>query len=308
MKESQGKAWVPTAALAFTVVAWGLNFSMIKVAFEGMEAAVPGTNEPGAAALVRWVVMMPLIFLTCKLMGIDMKVDREDWPKLLMAGFMASGAYMALFVVGMRTAPAADGAIALATAPILMAILSILTKHDKFRWSLVIGSVIAFAGVGLVVTAGRSGSSGDSTGTLIVFASAFVWAVSVIMMRPLLGKYQPIKVMALSLPGAGLALIPLGIVPAWNTDWSAVTTSGWIGLSYLILIAGSAAFTTYYVGLSHLGPARTGLIQYLIPGVAFLGAWLIRGDSLGYEQFVGLGIVIIGVALGLSKPKAVAQT
>jgi drug/metabolite transporter (DMT)-like permease len=308
VSETKGKAWVPAAALTFTVVAWGLNFSMIKVAFDGMADAVPGTNEPGAAALVRWLIMMPLIYATCRLMGLDMKVDREDWPKLLMAGFMASGAYMALFVVGMRTAPAADGAIALATAPILMAILSIITKHDKFHWSLVFGSVIAFAGVGLVVSAGGNGGTGHSTGTLIVFASAFVWALSVIMMKPLLSKYQPIKVMALSLPGAGIALIPLGIVPALQTDWGAVTTSGWVGLAYLILIAGSAAFTTYYVGLSHLGPARTGLIQYLIPGVAFIGAWLIRGDTLGYEQFLGLGIVIIGVALGLRKPKAVAQT
>jgi drug/metabolite transporter (DMT)-like permease len=303
LKDLLRRHWVPLLALSVTVIFWGFNFAMIKMAIDGLNEAVPGHGgEPVVAALVRWVLMMPLLYGVCRLMKLDMSLNREEWLPLLIAGFVASGAYMVLFVIGMQTAPASSGAVALATAPIFMAIFSILTKHDRFRWSLLIGSVVAFAGVAWVITGRTIGQAdGDAKGTLIVLASAIVWAYSVILMKPILARHHPLKVMTLSLPGAGLALIPFGLMPTLQTDWAAVTPQGWIGLTYLIIFAGAIAFTCYYIGLSHLGPARTGMIQYLIPPTAYVGAWLIRGEELRLPQIAGLAVVILGVFIGVKR-------
>lgn len=199
----------------------------------------------------------------------------------------------------MRTAPAALGAVALATAPVITTILSVLFRQETFTWRLLLGSLIAFSGVAMGVLSAGERSKGTMAGVLLVLASAFVWAVSVVMYRKLVTDLTPVRVLTLSFPGAFLMMVPYGLGPLTHTDWSAVTTQGWLAVAYLVVVAGVAAFAAYYKGLADVGPSRTSMTQYFTPPMAAIFAALIIHERLRTLEIVGLLVVIVGVAVAV---------
>lgn len=286
----------PHPALVFVVIAWGFNFAVIKIAYHDF--------SPAALSLIRFLGMWPVLLIATRMLGGSLKYPTgPDRYRILWAGFLASGLYMVLFLEGMQRSGAAQGAITLATAPIFIGLFSVFAKQEPFRWQLLIGSLIAFVGVAIVVVAGGADIEGTVLGSMLVLASAIVWAWSVIVMRPLLARGAPVSVLTLSFPGAALALIPYGAVAVTETKWSQVSTAGWLALAYLVLVAGVLAFIAYYKGISDVGPNKTSMTQFFIPPTAAVGAWLLLGQPITIGQGVGLAVVILGVYLGSRKLK-----
>ncbi len=284
--------------MLFVVLAWGANFSMIKLTLE--DFASPAT------ALLRYLWMLPVLVIACRIMGISLKVTRDQLKRLLFAGFIASGVYMIFFLQGMETASPAQGAIALATAPIFISLFAILLKQESFRWGLLAGLVIAFAGVILVALGGGAAAGGSTMGTAIVLCGAVVWAWSVVLMKPLVETIHPFAAMTISAFGAAFALVPYGGYSLMQTDWASVTPKGWGGMAYLAFVAGAMAFSAYYKALQDLGPARTGMIQYLIPPTAAVLSWFIMGEPVSLLRWIGLVVVLAGVYVAMRKPQRTA--
>lgn len=283
----------PHPALVFVVVAWGFNFSIIKV--------VLGAVEPSVAALVRYLVMLPVLLLGCKFSGIPLKYPEGKRGQYLFAGFMANGLYMVLFLEGMRTAGAAQGAIVLATAPVWITFFAILKKQEVFSRHLAIGAVLAFVGAVMVIAGGNGEMEGTKMGAALVLVSAIVWAWSVILMRPIVMEGSPFGAFALTFPGGLIALLPYGAMATVRTDWSALQPQTWIAMAYLIFVAGIGAFSAYYKGLADVGPAKTSMVQFFIPPAAAFFAWVAFSKPLVSWQILGMAIVVTGTVVSSGK-------
>lgn len=278
-------------AALVVVFAWGINFSIIKIAYTGF--------DPSATALIRYLGMIPCMILLSLLLKERLSYKGRNVPKLLLAGFLSSGLYMVFFLEGLKTAGAAESAIALATAPLWIAILAVASKRENANYRLAVGSLLAFAGVAILILASNNGNGGGSLwGIGLVALSAFVWATSVIVMNDIIVDGDPIANYTLSMPGAAIILVPWGLASTLNTDYAAVSTGAWLSMGYLIAVAGMLAFGCYYIALRRIGPSALGLTQYLIPIVAVIAAVFMLGEPLTLWHFLGMLIVIAGVAIG----------
>ena len=217
--------------------------------------------------------------------------------RYLFAGFIANGVYMVFFLEGMRTAGATQGAIVIATMPIWIAIFAIICRQEKFAKHMAVGSLLAFAGVVIVIVGNGGKVEGDTGGALLVLVSAVLWGWSVVLMRPLVVKGSPYGAFALTFPGGLAALLPYGAYATWKTDWAAVTPTAWLAMAYLTVVAGVLAFSAYFKGLADVGPARTGMVQYFIAPVAALCAWALFAEPISPVQFVGMAIVVAGTVV-----------
>ena len=83
----------------------------------------------------------------------------------------------------------------------------------------------------------------------------------------------------------------------WNTDWSRVTPSDWVGISYATLLSFNVAYILWYAGVQRLGSARTALYSNLVPIVSLIVASLWLGEAIGWTKGVGAAAVLIGLAL-----------
>lgn len=276
-----------------------MNFVVLQLAYRDF--------EPSALGLIRFLVMTPLMFLTAFAMKAIPKLKRNEWPRVLFAGFMSSGAYMVVFLEGTSRVTASQGAIMLATAPIWIGILALLTKQDKFRWPLVWGVLVAYVGVAMVVLGGDSKAGGSLVGILLCVSAAVVWATSIIALGPVLKEHNPVGVFALSMPIAAVVMVPFGAQSLAHTDFSRVTPTGWFALAYLVFVAGTACFVMYYTAVRAVGPTQAGMIQYIVPVVTAVAQFFVLGSALTVLQILGIAVVLVGVMLARRESKSASQ-
>lgn len=277
---------LPNPWLAATVLMWGFNFPAVKVLYQQM--------TPAAVTLVRFVPMYLLLVLVCKWRGESLKYSRDSLP-VLWQGFVSLGVYLILFMEGMRLTSAAEGAIILASAPVLVAIFSVMAKIERFTPGAILGAAIAFVGTAIVIGTGGKGSHGTLAGNLMIFASAVVWAYGAVLSKPLVNKYSPIQSLTLSMPAALIVLLPYGFMKTLQVPWTELTPTSWWMLLHVTFGAGFIGFLGFYEGVKAKGPAAAMLYQFFVPILAAYFGYLLLNEKLHIWQAVGLAVVIAGV-------------
>jgi drug/metabolite transporter (DMT)-like permease len=278
---------LPNPALTFTVFMWGFNFVAIKILYVEMSAA--------ALAFSRFLAMWAVLALICLARGESLRYPPEDRWRILGVGFLSMGFYMVLFLEGMRGTTPAEGSIILATTTIFTILLAALAGQERFSGGSLTGSLAAFFGVALVIWAGAASPVHGSLGAnLTVLASSVVWAASVVLMRPLLGRLSALRVLTLSMPGALPLLLAYGAGPTLATDFLALSPLAWAMFAQITLLSGVGSFLAFYRGLDQIGPSAATTYQFFVPIVAALFGWAILGQALVPLQAVGVGVVLGG--------------
>ena len=175
--------------MVVTVVLWAS-------AFVGIRAIGPHFS-PGSLTLGRLAiaaVVLSLLVLPQLLKTRLLPRGREWWP-ILAYGVMWFGGYNVALNAAEHVLDAGTSALLINVNPILVAIMAgIFLKEGFPRW-LIIGSLVAFAGVALIAF-GSAQSSGpgerpttDVAGVLLCLLAAVLAAVSVIVQKPVLRKF-----------------------------------------------------------------------------------------------------------------------
>lgn len=282
------KSW-PHPALIAVVLVWGVNFPMVKVTYEGF--------HPQGATLLRYFFTLPFMFAVTWALTRDIHMPKEHWWRVLLGGMLGNGFYMILFLGGLERTSASQGAIALATAPIWVSLLSALFGHERISPMQYVGSALAFIGVSVAEFGSRGLGDGHISGTLMCLGSALVWGFSVIIMRPTLNQVDAMKVFSWSLFGAAPVVIWFGWHDLTTMDWAALTPRAWIGMAYMSIFSGVIGFTLYYRTIQLVGAAQTSMVSYVIPIIAAFASWPILGKPPHPSHLVGLAIVLTGLLL-----------
>lgn len=270
------------------MLSWGFNFVALKLLYEQM--------TPPAVALVRFALMFLVLAGFCAARKESLRYPKGDRMRLLVLGFLAMGVYMVLFLEGMRDSAPAEGAILLATSPIFTALIASATGQERLIRGSLVGAVAAFAGVALVMAGAPAADSGKLLGNVLILCSSVVWAGATVFSRPLVERYSPYRVLTLSMPGALVILVPYGLVASLEAPWATLSATTWWTLAYITLVAGAIGFIGFYEGVKQIGGPSAMLYQYFVPIIAALSAWIVFGRTLSALQFLGVAIVLGGVA------------
>lgn len=293
----------PHFPLVLTVLSWGFNFIAMKLLYREI--------PPAAVGLVRYLLMWACVAGVCTVLGESLRYPPGKTRPILIQGFVSMGLYMVLFFEGINLTSAAEGAIILATAPVLTAIFAIVLKQETLRWGALVGAVVALAGVSMVVLGGAVATPPKELqqkllGDGLILLSACVWAANAVMSRPLMAEISPWRLLALGMPAAALILVPYGAGATLAVDFRVLTPEAWGYIAHVTLLAGLVGFAGFYSGIKKLGASRTLLYQFFVPPMAAFFEWWLTGKSLKPIQFVGLAVVILGVWLA-SRARAVNE-
>jgi drug/metabolite transporter (DMT)-like permease len=273
--------------LLVTVVTWGFNFVSVKILYREV--------APNAVLMSRFLVMWALLVLWCLARKESLRPKSEDRLRILLVGFITMGVYMALFLTGMHGTTAGEGAIILATVPLITPVIAVAMKQEEFSPPAFVGAAIAFSGVVCVALGGSAGSHGSLVGNATIFVSAFVWAFGIVLSRPLLKVYSPLQLQAMSMPGALPVLLPLGFLEMVRTPWSHLSPTGWAMFAQLAALSGVVGFVFFNMGIKQVGASGASLYQFFVPLVAALFAFFLLHQSLSPVQWLGFAVVMAGV-------------
>lgn len=208
-------------------------------------------------------------------------------------GFINFGLSYALAYWGLLEAPAALAATLFAIVPLLTLVVAVTLGMERFRWSSLVGAVIAIAGVG-VVFADQLRAVPPASVVALLLSAISVTAAVVLAKR--LPRAHPIATNAIAtVPGAALLLV-LSFVAGEARELPTQTTT-WIALVYLIL-ATIVLFAGFMYIVQRWTASATSYATMLFPIVAVaLGAVLAR-ELVSAQFVVGTALVMLGTYLG----------
>ena len=226
-------------------------------------------------------------------------ISRADIRLLGLLGLGVLGNHL-LILMGLNYVSGAVGGVIIGSSPVVTALLSAMLIRDVPLRAVWAGSLLSFAGVGLVSVAGfQAAGEQPLLGSILVFLGVVSWALYSIGSRTIMERISALTVNWTTLMVATVLQIPL----LWtdqkmlHTGVGSVTTSDWLALGYLILFATAVAQQAWLFGVKGIGPSRASILGNLTPVAAIGLSVVILGESVGMIEVIGIGLILAGVLI-----------
>ena len=213
---------------------------------------------------------------------------------------LAVAGYQAFFFIGTtRTGVAVGTLIALGSAPLLAGGLGWLLKEGAPGWLWAASTVIAVAGLALLMTG--SLSTGDPLGMLSAAGAGACYATfTVLGVRLSRADVPPSAVLAASFSIGALVLLPAVFMSTW---W--MTSSGVVEVIWLGLVTTTIAYLLFGMGLRVLQPGHIATLTLLEPAIATMLGVVVLREPLSLIGWIGCLFVMGALALlGVAESRA----
>lgn len=207
-----------------------------------------------------------------------------------------------LFFWGIGRVPLAQAIALTFIAPLIALLLAASFLGERIGPRSIGGSVMAFAGVIVIVFGqARAELGGEAIlGTVAIIGSALCYACNIVLMRHQSLAARPLEInffQSLTVLVLWLAAIPFMGVPRWPDDWW-----GWILVAAIMSTAGGLLFSWAYARAEASYLAVTEYSAFI--WAAALG-WLVFSEPVSIYTLAGAGLIVSGcVVAARSKIKA----
>ncbi|MBA2469936.1 MAG: DMT family transporter [Chloroflexia bacterium] len=136
----------------------------------------------------------------------------RDLPPIAALGLVQFGLLIVLLTVGLKTVPAAPGALVFATSPLFALALGIGLGRERWSAGKAAGIGLALAGLAIVLGPSVARLSGSALGYLAIAGAAGCAAIASVWSRPYVRRYGtlPVSAVAMAVTVAVLAVPALG--------------------------------------------------------------------------------------------------
>jgi drug/metabolite transporter (DMT)-like permease len=285
--------WIVLAFVAVYLI-WGSTYLGIRIAI----ASMPPFLMAGTRFLISGVIM----YVIARFTGAP-KPAASTWKPALIIGACLISAGNGGVTIAERWVPSSLAALLVATVPIYIALLSLLTgaahRPPPIVW---IGLLGGFIGVGILVGpefAAPAGHRYVAFGMSILLVSSLLWSIGSLYSRNAKNAPSPFLAAGQQMICGGLLLIFLGSVTAEYRNFaiSQVTTSSLVAFAYLVIVAGLVGFPAYVFLLRHCDPAKVATYAYVNPVVAVILGAVFANETLTARTLVGAALIIGAVAV-----------
>lgn len=290
----------PASGRAAPVSAAAVAMGVAAIAMVGGSVAISGvlaTAPMLTAEAVRYAVACLLLVLFARLAGQRLVMPHgAEW--LWLAGVALTG--LVLFnialVLGSGHAEPAVLGVSVACVPPLLAVLGPLTSRTRPTRAGLAAALVVTCGAALVTGLGRTDAAGVAWAAVVCGCDA----AFTLLAMPVLGRHGPWGV---SVHATWIATVIYGGAGLVHDGPAAVARfrpEDWLAVGYLAVIT-AAAFVLWYSAVGRLGAGRAGLLGGVAPIAAAAVGVLLGGPAPRPLVWVGVAVVLGGLALGLRK-------
>ncbi|OGS69404.1 MAG: hypothetical protein A3F91_01450 [Flavobacteria bacterium RIFCSPLOWO2_12_FULL_35_11] len=300
MNKSNYKAHL---ALLGANIIYGINHIVAK-------GVMPNKIGPSAFVFLR-ILGAGLLFWMIKSF-IKEKIDKKDFPLLILCGLLGVAANQLFFFNGLSLTSPIDASIIITAVPVLVLVFSAFILKERITLIKLIGITLGAIGAVILILYGKKvGGTSSVLGNLFVFINTSTYALYLVLVKPLMKKYNPITIVSWAFLFGFLFMFPVGITDLLSTDFAAFTTHTYLTITFVVL---GTTFLTYLFNiyaLSKVAPSVTGSYIYLQPVVSFIMvaiyAFVLNFDEyaqdIGFVKIFSCLLVVAGVYLISKKSK-----
>jgi len=278
---------VEWAMLLFLSLIWGLSFFFMKVAVAELPVFTIVLIRVSSAALTLFVVL--------KITKVVIPKGLEIWKIFFVMGFMNNLVPFSLLVWGMTEIASGLASILNATTPIFTIIVAhFMTRDERITIHKIIGVLLGLAGVIILIGVDAlGGMNGSVLAMLACLGAALSYGFASVYGRKL--KLKPTVGAFGQVTASSFLLLPISLIV--DNPWTLAIPSQNIMFSLIALgvLSTALAYVLYFNILATAGATNVTLVTLLVPVSAILLGWMVLGESLSINHFVGMGLISFGL-------------
>jgi len=213
-------------------------------------------------------------------------------PLALLVGMGAIG-YVGqsyCYLTAIKYASAGLVALLLYLYPTFVAILSfVFLKRRLGALKLV---ALLLATLGAILTANPQG--GQWTGILLAIGAAMIYSIYIIVGAGVMQQVSAVQSSTVIFASAGFVY---GGLMALNGPHWPTSSTGWLAVGAIALIATVIPVVAFLAGLKRIGPTDASMLSTLEPVVTILLAAILYGEILQISALFGGGLILLAVLL-----------
>ncbi|TVY11064.1 EamA family transporter [Paenibacillus cremeus] len=223
----------------------------------------------------------------------SVRLQRADWMLLIPLGFIGTLANQTAFFTGMKTVDGTTASLILSLAPITTAILASLFLREPLTKRVAAGAIIAVLGVYCVVGIGKPFQI--TAGMWLIFIAMLTFSVSIIMMRKLIERVDPISAtMYSTVIGCGMQIIAASMVEQVSGIWRVPLWAWLLAIATALMMQGVCGLL-WNRQIKEIGAAKAAIFLNLQPFVAMIVGFALLGTPVTWPQIGGSVLIIFGV-------------
>ncbi|HKG60766.1 MAG TPA: EamA family transporter [Pyrinomonadaceae bacterium] len=292
MLSNQKNRLLIIVAFACIYIIWGSTYLAIRYAVE--------TIPPLFVASFRHFIAGALLFAWCWHRGL--RPVRKQWLASFVLGTL-------FFLIGhgtlhwaQQTLPSGMAAILVATEPIFVAIIVMITGRTRITPSLLLGVLLGLGGVALIFAADVRTGRSEMLSSLVVLIGAASWSTGMVYSRSAALHPDSHMAAAMSLL-AGATLLSLGGIVTGeiaSLHFTAISMKSFLALVYLAVAGSLVAYSAYFWLLDRFPPTLIATHTFVNPLVALALGWAFAGEVLAPRVVFG-GLVVIAAIAWMSR-------
>lgn len=281
---------------------YGVNYTVAK-------DVMPEFVTPNGFILIRVLGAFLMFWLLGFGMKVSQKIDRKDWPRIALAGLFGVAVNQLFFFQGLSLTTPINAAIIMTINPVMVLLIAAIVLRNKITLTKTVGILLGLSGA-VMLTVYKNGvlaipsfSQDTVLGDSLVLVNATSYALYLVIVKPLMTKYQPVTIVKWVFTFGLIYVLPFGVTEVVAFNWSNFPAYIYGEIAFVVVGTTFFAYLFNMYGLKKLSPSVVSIYIYLQPFLATLFALAWGSDSLGLSQIMAAGLVFGGVYLVSKKDR-----
>lgn len=276
---------------------YGLNYVIAK-------GIMPDYMMPKAIIFLRVLITVG-VFGILHLIVPTEKVNKRDLFKMFICAFFGVAINQILFFEGLNLSTPINASIIITVIPVLILIFAHYILKERITTIKVVGIILGAAGAVMIVLSAGNGEFKGSTmlGNLFIFINAGSWALYLVLVKPLMERYESITVMKWVFFFGLIIIFPFTFKSFTSTSFTTIPLTIWLSISFVVFGATILAYYLNNFSLKSVSPSVNGIYIYLQPLIASVVAILFGKDQLTVVKTIAALLIMAGVYFVTKRPK-----
>lgn len=242
------------------------------------------------AAILSWI---PTLWEGCE------PIERSDWGIMLTAALLMGLVRKLMMMFGLSRTSPIDGSIIATIVPLIVLVVSVVARLDKFTLRKVLGLGLGLAGAVAVVLTSNMSSHANSElwGNVMMMCSGVVTAIYMVFLRRMVSKYRITTVLRAIYTISAVVILPLGMNSVIKSDFSDMNTHLWLAAAFVVVVPTYLPNLLLNYSLRYLQPTVSSSYTYIQPVLAVALSVAMGLDRLHADTVLFAAVLFVGVWL-----------
>ena len=277
-------------SVSLAMIFWSLTFIWFKIANK--------VFPPFSIVFLRLVISSFILLTGSLFIKRLQRIEKKDIKWIILLAMFEPFFYFIGESQGLTMISSTLAAVIIGTIPLFVPLGAFIFFREKLSLLNIAGIILSFTGILIVVLNRSLTFNANPTGVMLLFLAVFSAVGYTLMVRKLVGKYNPYSLVTYQNVLGIVLFFPL-VAIFENESLLSVDITGRSLLSLLCLaIFGSTlAFILYNYSIKNLGASRANIFTNIIPVLTAVFSYYILNEEMTFRKVTGIAVVLAGLLL-----------